>query len=758
MKMEQKMTAWEIVQKDKDTLYIGNLNTVEFDLTLPAKGRYGSDITWVSGHERFLSADGKVTRPPYGMGDRLVSLNATFTYGDAVAKKTYEVKILEEANKIKIRSAYPMYMTMAVGEKASIPRQTAVTTMDGDIIPHAVEWEQDEVCFDAAGTYTVNGVIAGTTYKVEAQITVAEKVEVPKKDNTPVVDCLDGAVIRLTEGSPFYTRQELMREALLSMNDDQMLYNFRFASGLDTKGAPVMEGWDAPESQLRGHTTGHYMSGLALCYRATGDERIKEKALYMVEELAKCQEAFAGMEGIQPGFLSGYSEEQFDLLEKFTVYPIIWAPYYTLHKIFAGFLDCYRYVGSEKALDIAVKLGEWTWNRLSRLSSEVIKKMWSMYIAGEYGGMNEVMAALYEITGKEEFLNCARLFDNDKLFYPLSQGIDALSTMHGNQHIPQVVGAMEMFKATGEERYYRISENFWNIVTGAHIYATGGTGETEMFHRANEIGALLTENTEESCASYNMLKLTKELFRYNPDSRLMDYYENTVINHILSTQEPRPTGESTYFLPLGPGMHKSFEGGNSCCHGTGMESHFKFREAIYFYEKDTLGVNLFVPSQLTWEERGIQAELKTVSHGHVQICVKGDVTKLKIRKPGWAKTFTVMQDGAEVETEVDEKGYVCVAHDFTKGGVVEVNMPYNFRIHRAPDLPEKAAVSYGPYILAALSESQEFLTVSFDESNISEKMKKDGEGLAFVCDGVRWIPLHQVDKEAYHVYVECSLA
>lgn len=757
--MEQKLLAQEIVEKDRDSLYIGNLNTVEFDLTLPSKGAFGSDITWESGHERYLTPEGKVTRPPYGMGDRLVPLYATFAYEDAVAKKKYDVKILEEANKLKVTKVYPVYVQAQTGKDAYIPKQTVVQTEEGDTIPHAVEWNGgDKVCYGEAGIYKVQGFVAGTAYEAVAEIQVADEIQVSYKDKTPLVDCCDRAKIRISEGSAFYDCQERMRAFLLSVNDDQMLYNFRTASGLDTKGAPIMYGWDSPECQLRGHTTGHYMSGLALCYRATGDKKIKEKAMYMVEELAKCQDKFATMDGIKPGFLSGYSEEQFDQLEEFTVYPIIWAPYYTLHKIFAGLLDCYRYLPSEKALDIATKLGMWTWNRLSRLSHETLSKMWSMYIAGEYGGMNEVMAELYEITGKEEFLKCARLFDNDKLFYPLSQDIDALSTIHANQHIPQIVGAMEMFKATGEERYYEISKNFWKFVTGSHVYATGGTGETEMFHKVDEIGALLTENTEESCASYNMLKLTRELFKYNPDARLMDYYENTVTNHILATQEKKVTGESTYFLPLGPGMKRSFYAENSCCHGTGMESHFKYRDAIYFYEEDTLGINLFVPSSLDWKEKNTSAEilLEKENPEHIQIKVFGDVKNLKIRKPYWAEEYFAMLNGNEVEVSVDEKGYLNFAKNENNACIIDLVFPYHFQIRRAADLPEKAAVSYGPYVLAALSDSQEFIKVSFNEETIEDEMEKLEDEIAFECDGVKWIPLHLVDEEAYHVYVECE--
>lgn len=757
--MEPRISAQEIVEKDRDSLYIGNLNTVEFDLTLPTKGTFGSDITWESGHERYLTTKGKVTRPPYGMGDRLVPLYATFTYGTAVVRKKYDVKILEETNKIKIAEVYPVYLMAQSGKETYLPKQTVVKTQDGDTIPHAVEWPGgDRVCYEKAGTYQIEGTITGTSYKAVAKIQVEEELKVPRRENVPVVDCCDEAQIRILEGSPFYDCQERMKAFLLSVNDDQMLYNFRAAAGLDTKGAPIMYGWDSPECQLRGHTTGHYLSALALCYRATGEEEIKEKALYMVEELAKCQDRFSVTEGVAPGFLSGYSEEQFDQLEEFTVYPIIWAPYYTLHKIFAGLLDCYRYLPSEKALEIAEKLGMWTWNRLSRLSQETRSKMWSMYIAGEYGGMNEVMAKLYEITGKEEFLGCARLFDNDKLFYPLAQGIDALSTIHANQHIPQIVGAMEMFKATGEERYYTISENFWRFVTASHIYANGGTGETEMFHKVNEIGALLTENTEESCASYNMLKLTRELFKYRPDAHLMDYYENTVTNHILATQEKKVSGESTYFLPLGPGMRRTFYAENSCCHGTGMESHFKYRDAIYFHQEDVLGINLFIPSVLDWKEKNIYAEIHAEKEKpeHIQIKVSGDVKNLKIRKPYWTKEVQTFINGVETAVSVDDRGYLNFTKSESNECMIDLVFPYHFQIHRTPDIPWRAAVSYGPYILAALSESQEFMKVPFDESDVEEQMVKYERKLAFECAGVKWIPLHLVDEEAYHVYVELN--
>lgn len=755
MNIKANMTEQEIVKKDMDALYIGNLNTVEFDLKLPRKGIYNSAITWKSGHERFLSSTGKVTRPVYGAGNRTILLSATFTYGNAVGVKTYDVCILEEDRKQQISKVYAVELTVYAGESFYLPGVVIVDTREGDTISHPVVWNQgsDALCLES-GNYHESGYLSGTSIPTEARITVQEKSIERKKDTTPRLRECREASVRLLSGSEFYRAQERMKTFLEGVDDDQMLYNFRMASGLDTKGASSMEGWDSPDCQLRGHTTGHYLSALALCFHATGDDRIKEKAVYMVHSLAECQKSFQKTEGIQSGFLSAYSEEQFDQLETYTPYPTIWAPYYTLHKLVAGFLDCYMYLGSEEALQIAEQMGSWVWNRLSRLSHEQLCKMWSMYIAGEFGGMNAVMAQLYQYTGKAEFLQCARLFDNDKLFYPLKMKVDALSGMHANQHIPQILGALEIFKSDGSKEYYEIAHQFWQFVTQARTYAIGGTGEGEMFHEKGKLAAYLTKNTEETCASYNMLKLTKELYQYECFSRYMDYYENVVTNHILATQEKDITGESTYFLPLAPGSRKVFERENSCCHGTGMESHFKYREGIYYHSEEDVYINLFIPSEMVWEDKEITVK-QNFDDGRperIKMTAKGGFQQLFIRRPDWvADDYGVIVNGEVWKCRENPQGYFVIPRGEQESLEIELNYPFHMQRIAAPDMPEKVAIRYGPYIMAALSEASEYYELPSEEIMELEAEYLSGE-TGFIFRGIKWIPLCMVGMETYHVY------
>jgi hypothetical protein len=317
---------------------------------------------------------------------------------------------------------------------------------------------------------------------------------------------------------------------------------------------------------------------------------------------------------------------------------------------------------------------------------------------------------------------------------------------------------MEIFKATGEKRYYKIAEVFWKAVTSARTYAPGGLGEGEMFHERGRIGDLLTKNSEESCASYNMLKLTKELYQYQPKAAYMDYYERTVTNHTLAAGDKKATGETTYFFPLGPGMKREFYYENSCCHGTGMESPFKYREAIYFEEKNCIYINLFISSELRSEEKGVIIRQKSAEKypGQIQLYIKGSgYNTIKIRKPEWAEKYQILEAERQLEIEADTDGYLMLTGDFTEGKTYEIHFSYRFRYIPTPDKPELTAIQYGPYIMAALSEEQDFITFPYTEAEVGEKMIPQKHSLEFVCDGVTWIPLCMVDDQAYHAYVKC---
>lgn len=752
------MTDFQIVEKDKDSLYIGNIRTVEFDLTLPLKGENGSDIIWKSGHDRIISVEGKVTRPRYGTGSRTVPLTATIRHGEAETKKTFEVRVLEEENKIQVKKVFPIHLQAQSKEQFFLPTASAIETTGGRTIAHLIEWKNNgERIYTQCGTVIEQGYIAGTKIPVEAVVEVVSVSEKEIKESVPIVTELSGNV-RLEGKSYFLNAQNWSEEFLLNVNDDQMLYNFREAAGLDTKAAPEMIGWDAPDSNLKGHTTGHYLSGLALCYRTGRNEKIREKAKYMCDALKECQDSFGNQEGFHKGFLSGYDESQFDLLEKFVRYPEIWAPYYTLHKIFAGLLDCYEYAEIETALVVACRLGTWVYNRLSVLSHHVLMKMWSLYIAGEFGGMNEVMARLYEITGNETHLKAAQFFDNDKLFFPLSQKVDALDTMHANQHIPQIIGCMKLYEATGEKRYYDIAEYFWSIATKSHTYVIGGIGEGEMFHAANEIGSVLTKNTAESCASYNMLKLTKELYKYCPTSSYMDYYERTMFNHIISSCDHAPTGASTYFMPLAPGFRKEFDDENSCCHGTGLENHFKYTEAIYFKDDVAIYINLFVPSVLEENEIHI-IQFETVENpGCVKLKVQGcGKYALKVRVPYWSLgKYDVFVNGTETAVEKSQSGYITIIHDWSEVTEVEIHFTCELRIERTPDIKDTAALLYGPYVLAALTKQADYLELAISEENVKNEVKRSS-GLSFLFKEITFVPLCSICDEMYQVYFKTKL-
>lgn len=747
-------TAEMLLDEDIRAIYLGNLNTVEFDLKLPKKGKNGSNITWSSDNELFLKADGSVMRPMHGIGDRKVHLHAIFHLDGMEKEKIYEVQILEEESKVVVVEVVPMERVVQVGKEIQLPLAVILKADTGRFISSNVEWEGGNARkFEKIGTYHIKGRVKNETIIAEIVIQVKEKYEPEHCDAKPIVLCMDRGETKLEEESIIKGAYDRGISYLKNVDDDQMLYNFRVAAELDTKNAIPMIGWDSPECLLRGHTTGHYLSALALAYRESKDAYIEKKIIYMVEELEKCQKSFAKLPGFKQGYIGAYSEEQFDLLEKGVLYPDVWAPYYTLHKIMAGLLDIYEYTQNKKALEIAGNAGIWIYNRLNRLTKSQREAMWDTYIAGEFGGMNETLTKLYEITRNTIYLSTAKMFDNDKLFVPMEERKDVLEAMHVNQHIPQILGCMELFKVLGERRYYDISKFFWETVVKSHTYVNGGVGEAEMFFEPKLSEKYITTETTEYCASYNMLKLTKELFQYDPRSYYMDYYERTMINHIAAGIFHDTSGDISYFYSLVPGAEKDIKFDNACCHGTGMESQMKYTEVIYAKKEEELYINLFINSKTYWKEKELYVTqyVEERTPGIIHLKLQGDSEcRIKIRCPQWCKKkYAVLVNNVKRIAKCGTDGYIIIDR---KCADDEIEIQFSCELHTESIGKNSniAALTYGPYVLAGISEQSTYLYYQ----NIEKQAKKEeGNKLKFITkDGIEWMPLSNINREKHHVY------
>jgi DUF1680 family protein len=763
--LSYKMSDSDIVKADKASIYLGNIFTVEADLKLPSEGKHGSKISWESKYLNALSNDGKVTRPEAGKGNAVVALVATITKGQFTDTREFEVTVLEKESIHTIIAVREYNIETLAGFFPRLPKVAIVEKDDGTFGIAELEWEQINVdCYRKQGDFKVYGTVTGTDLKAAAnvKVIVSEADAKAEDDNIPyerVAGPFELGSVTI-EDKVFAAGRDRDYQYLLSVNDDQLLYNFRDASGLDTKNAPPAEGWDAPDCNLRGHTTGHYLSAIAQAYASSKDEKFKKKIDYMITELGKCQDAMAASGKFNPGFLSGYSEEQFDKLEELTTYPKIWAPYYTLHKIMAGLVDCYLLAGNILALDICTKLGDWVYNRLSRLTEEKLTKMWALYIAGEFGGINEVMAQLYGLTGKQEYLKAAEYFDNDKLYVPMSENIDTLGGIHSNQHVPQVVGVMEMFRQNKKPYYYKIAKNFWEMVINNHTYNIGGNGEGEMFRAAGKIARYIGDKTAETCSTYNMLKLTRALFFHTPEPRYMDYYERALYNHIIASQDQSaPNGGSTYFMPLCPGSRKEFDSdGNTCCHGTGMENHTKYQDSIYFHSSDnsTLYINLYMASTLDWKEKGFKISQISdyLLDQSTEIIVDGSgKLDIKLRVPYWIeKGFIVKINGEKQSIAPVPGSYVTLSREWNPGDRIEVSTPFTFRIEKTPDDPAVGSIMYGPLAMVGINDTDKYIELALDSEDISKSFTSTSKNLTFTVNGITVIPNYAAFDCPYHAY------
>jgi len=517
--------------------------------------------------------------------------------------------------------------------------------------------------------------------------------------------------VRLLDG-PFKHAQELDRQYLLSLDTDRLLHNFRVNAGLPSTALPF-GGWEEPKCELRGHFVGHYLTACALMFASTGDEQLKQKANAVVAGLAECQEK------IGTGYLSAYPEEFFDRVEK---QQRVWAPYYTLHKIYAGLLDMYVYCDNKKALEVCKKFADWVIARNARLTDEQMQKM----LGNEHGGMNEVLANLYALTGEEKYLKIAQRFNHQAVLEPLSKREDKLTGLHANTQFPKVIGAARQYELTADTTFHTIATYFWNVVTKERSYVIGGNSDGEMFSPKEKLSEALGPNTTETCNTYNMLKLTRHLFCWDPQAEYADYYERALYNHILASQNPQ-TGMMCYYVPLRSGSQKNYcDQANCfwCCTGTGVENHAKYGDSIYFHDgSKNLYLNLFIASELNWKDKGIKIRQETKYPEEdltrlVFTCKKPVEISLNIRHPYWSVEGVQVAVNGKKESITSKPGsYLVVPRIWRNGDTVDITMPMTLRIEAFRDNPRRFAFMHGPLVLCAEVETKENLPAIVAEDN-----------------------------------------
>lgn len=526
--------------------------------------------------------------------------------------------------------------------------------------------------------------------------------------------------IALSDG-PFKHARDLNIQTLLEYDVDRLLAGYRKQAGMPEK-AKSFSNWDG----LDGHVAGHYLSAMAMNYASTRNEECRRRMEYMIVELKACQDA-NGLNN--PDWGIGYvgavpnSKKIWSTFQKgdFSVFRAAWVPWYNLHKMYAGLRDAWAYTGNQNAKEIFLRFCDWAINITAALTDAEMQSM----LDTEHGGMNEILADAYQMTGDKKYLSAAKRFSHRMLLDPMGEGKDNLDNKHANTQVPKAIGFERIGEVGGDAGYAKAGEFFWQTVTSNRSLAFGGNSRREFFPSVNACSDFVNDvEGPESCNSYNMLKLTEDLFRANPSARYADYYERTLFNHILSTQHP-VTGGYVYFTPARPRHYRVYSSPNSamwCCVGSGMENHGKYNEFIYTHSHDSLFLNLFIASELNWKEKGIKIKQQTQFpyEDQTTLSVTGGSSRFKllIRYPSWVRpgALKILVNDKPVSYTSQPSSYVAIDRLWQKGDVIRVTLPMHSRIEHMPNVPEYIAIMHGPILLAAKTTAEDLKGLVADDS------------------------------------------
>lgn len=604
----------------------------------------------------------------------------------------------------------------------------------------------------------------------------------PGPQSTPAstLQPFDLADVDLSE-SPFLHAQRMTEKYLLSLAPDRLLHNFRVNAGLEPK-APVYGGWESEpiwaDINCHGHILGHYLSACAHAYRSTGDKRFKQRIDYIAGELDACQKA-AGT-----GLVCAFPDGPKLVAAYLRGEKISGVPWYTLHKVYAGLRDACLLADSATARAVLLRFADWAVVATRPLSDAQFEAM----LAVEHGGMNEIFADLYAMTGNTDYRTMAERFSHKAILDPLAQGRDYLDGLHANTQIPKVIGFSRVYEIGGDPTYRDAAAFFWRTVAHTRSFATGGHGDGEhFFPMADFARHVFSAKGSETCGQYNMLKLTRSLFLRDPKADYADYYERVLYNGILASQDP-DTGMATYFQGARPGYMKLYhtpENSFWCCTGTGMENHVKYRDSIYFHDDDALYVNLFIPSSVAWRAKGAVLTQTTAFPEAGSTALRWTLAKpteatLKLRHPGWSRSAIVLVNGTEVARSLNAGSYIAIGRMWRDGDRVDLRLAMEVEVQSAPAAPDIVAFTYGPLVLAGalgkegLAPGADIVvnerrygdyndtpftppTLAGEPADIARRIRRGDRPLEFTAQSreerpIRLIPYHRIAHERYVTY------
>lgn len=585
--------------------------------------------------------------------------------------------------------------------------------------------------------------------------------------------------VRLTSG-PFKNAQNVDLKYILALNPDRLLAPYLIAANLPTK-AERYGNWE--NIGLDGHIGGHYLSALAMMYASTGNTEVKNRLDYMLSELARCQDKDG------TGYVGGIPEGKvfWDRIHKGDIdgsgfgLNNTWVPIYNIHKLFAGLIDTCNYTENKKAKEIVIKLGDWFIELIRPLSEEQIQKI----LKTEHGGINESFADLYSITKDKKYLETAEKLSQKAILDPLIKKEDKLTGLHANTQIPKVIGFEKIGTLSANQQWSDAAHFFWKEVTQKRSVAFGGNSVAEHFNPTDDFSGMLKSNQgPETCNSYNMERLSKALFLDKNDVSYLDFYERTLYNHILSSQEPNKGG-FVYFTPIRPNHYRVYsqpETSMWCCVGTGLENHSKYGELIYSHSQNDVFVNLFIPSTLNWEEKGIELEQTTKfpyenSTAMVLKLKKTETFALNIRYPKWAENFEIFVNGKLQKTEAKPSNYVSLTRKWKSGDKVTVTFKTSTHLENLPDGSNWAAFVNGPIVLAAKTSTEDLEGLFADDSRMGHVARgkyipldkayalvgekgsyvsklKDLGNMRFKLDSLELEPFFEVHDARYQMYFQ----